>query len=54
MPRPTAMLCIPTQNCPHLIRGLGQGMEGLLVGNYQVKIEDLNNHINRARLLESE
>lgn len=45
-----ARLCLPSQNCPHLGRGLGQGMEGLekgpkteglLVGNYQVKTEDL-------------
>lgn len=23
------MWCLPNQNCPHLVRGLGQGMEGL-------------------------
>lgn len=44
------MLCLPNQNCPHLVRGLDQGMEGLeqgpqteglFVGDYQVKTQDL-------------
>lgn len=48
MPRTIAVWCLPNQNCSHLVRGLGQGMEGLeqgpqteglLVGDDQMKVE---------------